>query len=61
MEWVESKRGKRKLSYEEYLYTWGGKGRVGNVMGGNLTRGEEAGGGGKSGGKAPGGGGGGTA
>ena len=35
MQWVGSKRGKRKLSYEGYLYTWGGgpggvMSRVGN-------------------------------
>ena len=36
MEWVESKRGERKLSYKGYLYTWGGggEGRVGNDRGG---------------------------
>ena len=51
MEWVESKRGKRKLSYEGYLYTCGGgragwvMSRVGNDRGGGLDRGEEAGGG----------------
>ena len=57
MEWVESKRGKRKLSYEGYLYTWVG-GRAGweldrdgerpggGESGGGERRGEDAGGGG---------------